>query len=247
MGRAANCTHSEAAAQHGLQPTAHTDLRVHGVADEMVPVEQSRRLCHLLPQRLPQGSCFVDDDDAIVVIGETMAEGPRLLDRVRAEIRARHYSRRTEEAYAQWIRRYILFHGKRHPNEMGAGHITSFLTALAVDRGVAAATQNQAFSALVFLYRQVLRQDVGLVEHVPRAKTPVRVPVVLTREEVRCVLSQMQGVPRLVSSILYGAGLRLQEGLELRVKDLDFERREIMVRRGKGQKRQASHAAGCAA
>jgi site-specific recombinase XerD len=190
----------------------------------------------VVSQRWLWGSCVGDDDDAIVVLGEMMAEGPRLLDRVRAETRARHYSRRTEEAYAQWIRRYIVFHGKRHPNELGAGHITSFLTSLAVDRGVAAATQNQAVSALMFLYRDVLRRDVGVVDHVPRAKAPVRVPVVLTREEVRCVLSRMPGVSRLVASLLYGAGLRLQECLELRVKDLDFERREIVVRRGKGQK-----------
>jgi len=165
-----------------------------------------------------------------------MAEPPRLLDRVRAEIRARHYSRRTEEAYAQWIRRYILFHGKRHPTDLGAAHVTAFLTSLATERRVAASTQNQAFSALTFLYRNVLRLDLGVIEHGPRAKSPVRVPVVLSVDEVRRVLGQMHGTSWLVASLLYGAGLRLQECLELRVKDLDFDRREITVRRGKGQK-----------
>ena len=165
-----------------------------------------------------------------------MAEQPRLLDRVRAAIRARHYSRRTEEAYAHWIRRYILFHGKRHPTDLGAAHVTAFLTSLAIERRVAASTQNQAFSALAFLYRDVLRQDLGVIEHAPRAKSPVRVPVVLSVDEVRRVLGQMNGTSWLVASLLYGAGLRLQECLELRVKDLDFDRREITVRRGKGQK-----------
>jgi len=165
-----------------------------------------------------------------------MAEPPRLLDRVRSEIRARHYSRRTEEAYAQWIRRYILFHGKRHPTDLGAAHVTAFLTSLATERRVAASTQNQAFSALTFLYRNVLRLDLGVIEHGPRAKSPVRVPVVLSVDEVRRVLGQMHGTSWLVASLLYGAGLRLQECLELRVKDLDFDRREITVRRGKGQK-----------
>ena len=163
-------------------------------------------------------------------------ERPKLLDRVRAAIRARHYSRRTEEAYVYWIRRYIFFHGKRHPIELGADHITAFLTSLATEESVAASTQNQAFSALTFLYRDVLRQDPGVIEHAPRAKSPVRVPVVLSVDEVRCVLAHMSGTAWLVASLLYGAGLRLQECLELRVKDLDFDRREITVRRGKGQK-----------
>jgi integron integrase len=165
-----------------------------------------------------------------------MAETPRLLDRVRAEIRARHYSRRTEEAYVHWIRGYILFHGKRHPADLGAAHVTAFLTSLATERSVAASTQNQAFSALTFLYRDVLRQDLGVIQHAPRAKSPFRVPVVLSVNEVRRVPGQMSGTSWLVASLLYGAGLRLQECLELRVKDVDFDRREITVRRGKGQK-----------
>jgi len=160
----------------------------------------------------------------------------RLLDHVRAAIRARHYSRRTEEAYVHWIRRFIVFHGKRHPRDLGASEISAFVTWLAVDQHVAASTQNQALSGVLFLYKDVLHLDIGTVVVPPRARTPVRVPVVLTPTEVRLVIGALQGVPRLVAMLLYGAGLRLQECLSLRVKDLDLERREITVRRGKGQK-----------
>lgn len=159
---------------------------------------------------------------------------PKLLDRVRAAVRARHYSRRTEEAYVHWIRRYIVFNGKRHPSELGAAEVTAFLTSLAVQRHVASSTQNQAFSAVIFLYKEVSRQDLGAMAPPPRAKRPVHVPVVLSTDEVRRVLRELKSVPWLIASLLYGAGLRLQECLELRVKDLDFERREITVRRGKG-------------
>lgn len=161
---------------------------------------------------------------------------PRLLDQVRAAIRARHYSRRTEQAYVHWIRRFIVFHGKRHPRELGAAEVTAFVTWLAVDRRVAASTQNQALSGVVFLYKDVLGIDLGDVAAPPRARMPSRVPVVLTPREVRLVIDALEGVPRIVAMLLYGAGLRLQECLELRVKDLDFERGEITVRRGKGQK-----------
>jgi integron integrase len=165
-----------------------------------------------------------------------MADAPKLLDRVRDEVRIRHYSRRTEEAYAHWIRRYIVFHGKRHPRDLGAVEVTAFLSWLAGEKHVSACTQNQAFSALLFLYQRVLRQDLGAVEHPVHAKRPVRVPVVLSVEEVRRVFKELSGVTWLVASFLYGAGLRLQECLELRVKDIDFDRREVVVRRGKGQK-----------
>ena len=160
----------------------------------------------------------------------------KLLDRVRAEIRARHYSRRTEEAYVHWIRRYIVFHGKRHPAGLGAEEVGGFLGWLAVRRRVSASTQNQALSAVLFLYKDVLRKDVGAIERAPHAKMPTRVPVVLTPAEVRAVLTQLTGAAWLAVALLYGAGLRLQECLELRVKDVDFERREIVIRRGKGQK-----------
>jgi len=158
------------------------------------------------------------------------------MEQVRAEIRARHYSRRTEDAYVHWIRRFIVFHGRRHPRELGAPEISAFVQWLAVERCVAASTQSQALSGVLFLYRGVLRQEVGAVELPARARMPSRVPVVLTVAEVRKVLAALTGVPRIVAMLLYGAGLRLQESLELRVKDLDFERREITVRRGKGQK-----------
>lgn len=166
----------------------------------------------------------------------SVAQPPKLLDRVRGEIRVRHYSRRTEEAYVHWIRRYIVFHGKRHPRELGVQEISAFLTWLATGQRVAASTQNQAFSALLFLYRAVLKMEVGEIERVSRAQVPVRVPVVLTRDEVRRVLDALKGTSWLVAALLYGAGLRLQECLELRVKDVDLESNQLTVRRGKGQK-----------
>ena len=161
---------------------------------------------------------------------------PRLLDRVRAAIRARHYSRRTEKAYVAWIRRFILFHQKRHPAEMGGAEVTQFLSALVVDKNVAASTQNQALSAILFLYRDVLEQDLPWLDDIVRSKRAVRLPVVLTREEVHAVLQRMSGVPRLMAILLYGAGLRLLECARLRVKDVDFARNQITVRAGKGDK-----------
>jgi integron integrase len=165
------------------------------------------------------------------------AEGPpRLLDRLRAACRVRHYSIRTEDAYADWARRFILFHGKRHPLEMGAAEINAFLTHLAVDRRVAASTQNQAFSALLFLFQKVLEVDPGRIAGVIRANRPRRLPVVLTREEVRLVLRHLSGTYRLIARLQYGAGLRLLEVLRLRVKDVDFGLGQILVRDGKGGK-----------
>jgi integron integrase len=155
---------------------------------------------------------------------------PRLLDRVRAALRLRHYSRRTEEAYVAWIRRYILFHGKRHPTEMGAPKLTSCLSALA------ASTQNQALSALLFLYREVLVVDVPWLDGIVRAKRPQRLPVVLTRQEVLAVLRPLRGVLRLMVSLLYGSGLRLLECCRLRVQDIDFATNQIVVRGAKGDK-----------
>src|SRR6266446_3703331 len=161
---------------------------------------------------------------------------PRLLDRVRTALRSRHYSRRTEGAYVAWIRRYILFHGKRHPMEMGAPEITRFLSFLAVDGKVAASTQNQALSALLFLYREVLELDVPWLDGLVRAKRPERLPVVLTREEVRAVIQRLEGVLRLMAYLLYGAGLRVLECCRLRVQDVDFATNQIVVRGGKGDK-----------
>jgi integron integrase len=160
----------------------------------------------------------------------------KLLDQVRVAIRTRNYSRRTEKAYVGWIRRFILFHGKRHPLDMGPKEVSSFLTHLAVHRHVSASTQNQALSALVFLYREVLGRDVGWLADLVRAKRPKRLPVVLTRPEVASVLDRLQGVTWLMASLLYGSGLRLLECCCLRVQDIDFGRGEILVRDGKGQK-----------
>jgi integron integrase len=161
---------------------------------------------------------------------------PKLLDRVRQTIRAKHYSRRTESAYVDWIRRYILFHQKRHPSEMGAPEIAAFLTWLATNRRVSASTQNQSLSALLFLYRDVLHIEIASIENVPRARMPVRVPVVLSRDEVARIMKHLHGVTWIMVTLLYGSGLRLHECLELRVKDIDVERRQIVIRRGKGQK-----------
>jgi len=161
---------------------------------------------------------------------------PRLLDRVRQAIRARHYSSSTEQAYVAWIRRFIFFHRKRHPTEMAEMEVNEFLTHLAVHQRVAASTQNQALAALLFLYDKVLNRRLGQIEGVVQARRPRRLPVVLTREEARTVLDRLDGAPRLVCSLLYGSGLRLLESLRLRIKDIDFHRNEITVRDGKGGK-----------
>ena len=161
---------------------------------------------------------------------------PRLLDQVRAAVRIRHYSRSTEQSYVQWVRRFVLFCGKRHPRDVGAAEIERFLTHLAVDGRVAASTQNQALNALVFLYREVLRTDAPVLTEIVLARRPRRLPVVLTRDEVRALLGQLHGATWLIASLLYGSGLRLIECLTLRVKDLDFATGEIRVRDGKGRR-----------
>ncbi len=163
-------------------------------------------------------------------------QAPRLLDRVRSAIRVRHYSIRTEQAYVQWIRRFILFHRKRHPAEMGGAEIAAFLTHLAVEGNVAESTQNQALNAIVFLYRVVLEMKIDDLGQVVRARKPRRLPVVVTLAETRAVLSRLEGVHRLAAELLYGAGLRLLECVGLRVKDLEFARGEIVVRDGKGRR-----------
>ena len=161
---------------------------------------------------------------------------PKLLDQVRDKIRVKHYSIRTETQYVQWIRRFILFHGKRHPKEMGAAEAEAFLTHLAVDGNVSASTQNQALSALLFLYREVLGMELPWLDHVVRAKKPQRLPTVLNREEVSLVLERMEGTYSLMAHLLYGTGMRLMECCRLRVKDVDFRQREILIRDGKGGK-----------
>ena len=163
-------------------------------------------------------------------------EQPRILDRVRQTIRMRHYSPSTEKTYIHWIRRFILYHRKRHPALMREREISQFLSYLAVHEKVSVSTQNQAFNALLFLYREVLKIDLQTIDGVVRPRRPVRLPVVLTRHEVTSILENLQGIQWLLASLLYGSGLRLMEGLRLRVKDIDFERNHITVREGKGKK-----------
>jgi integron integrase len=161
---------------------------------------------------------------------------PRLLDEVRERIRLRHYSLRTERAYCQWITRFILFHGKRHPRELDAAHVTSFLSSLANERHVAAATQNQALAAILFLYREVLGLELAWMTEIVRARRPKRLPTVLSSDEVKAILAGMQGLHGLMACLMYGTGMRVNECVALRVKDLDLARRQIVVRQGKGGK-----------
>jgi integron integrase len=164
----------------------------------------------------------------------------RLIERFREAIRARHYSRRTEQAYWYWVRHFVFFHGKRHPGGMGGPEVTAFLSWLATTRNVAAATQNQALSALLFLYKHVLGSQLPWLDELVRAQRPVRLPVVLSESEVRRLLEQMDGEARLMAGLLYGAGLRQIECLTLRVKDIDFAYRQIVVRDGKGARDRAT-------
>ncbi|WP_254957829.1 MULTISPECIES: integron integrase [unclassified Cyanobium] len=160
---------------------------------------------------------------------------PGLIQRYREELQVRHYARRTVNTYEQWLRRFLRFHGRRHPREMGSAEVNAFLSHLAVELQVSASTQNQALAALLFLYRQLLKRDLEL-EGVVRARTRRRLPVVLSEAEVRAVRQRLEGEPALVVGLLYGSGLRLMEALRLRVKDLDVQRRELTVRDGKGGK-----------
>ncbi len=161
---------------------------------------------------------------------------PRLLPQLRSALRVRHYSPRTEEAYVGWVRRFVKFHGTRHPADLDAADVARFLTHLADARQVSAATQNQALASLLFLYRDVLGRDFGWLTGIVRAKRPKRLPVVLTRDEVRRVLGVMSGTPRLMAQLLYGSGLRLNECVGMRVKDVDLEGRQLTVRAGKGNR-----------
>ena len=172
----------------------------------------------------------------MVLVETPTVQPPRLLDQLRAEIRVRHYSIRTEQAYVSWVRQFILHHGKRHPRDMGGAEVGAFLSHLAVKREVASSTQNQAKAAILFLYRHVLHSQLPWIDDVVAAKVPRRLPVVLTEREIRSLLQQMHGTQWLIASLLYGTGMRLLEGLRLRVKDIDFERREVIVREGKGNK-----------
>jgi integron integrase len=180
---------------------------------------------------------YCQKDGVVTGAGNSKAaSSPRLLDMVRARCRRLSYSVRTERAYAGWIRRFVLANDKRHPRELGAQEVEKFLTDLAVRGNVAASTQNQALSALIFLYREVLGVDLPWMENVTRAKRPQRLPVVLSRAEVERLLTMIDGEVWLMAALLYGSGMRLMECMRLRVKDVDFERRQIIIRDGKGAK-----------
>src|SRR5713101_10123485 len=170
-------------------------------------------------------------------MGETIlpaSKRSKLLDRVRATMRLDRYSPRTEAAYIDWIKRFIRFHGVRHPQEMGADEVKAFLSHLAIEMHVAASTQNQAFSALLFLYQEVLKQRLPWIDDIVRAQRPQKVPIVFTQEEARLVLSKISGTPRLMAHLLYGSGLRVMECVRLRVKDVDLGYLQITLRDGKG-------------
>jgi site-specific recombinase XerD len=167
---------------------------------------------------------------------QALRPAPKLLVQVREALRSRHYSKRTEDSYVVWIKRYIFFHQVRHPAEMAEAEVNQFLTHLAIKRKVSASTQNQALSALLFLYRYVLMHQLGQLGDVIRARKSKRLPVVLTRDEVKAVFSRLRGEERLIAVLMYGTGMRLMECLRLRIKDIDFGSGEILIRQGKGDK-----------
>ena len=161
---------------------------------------------------------------------------PKLLDQIRNHLRSLHYSRRTEESYVNWIKRFILFHNKIHPENLGKEEIRNFLNHLAVERNVSASTQNQALQGILFLYKEIIHKDVGWIDDIKRPTKPKHIPVVFTKSEAHSIIENMEGLPKLIAGLLYGSGLRLSEALRLRVKDIDFEYQHIIVRDGKGEK-----------
>jgi integron integrase len=185
---------------------------------------------------IESGQADVGSSPGIVHKQAALGKGPRLLDQMRVEMRCRHYSRRTEETYCTWVKRFIFFHKLRHPKEMGEKEINEFLSRLAIEGKIGASTQNQALSALLFLYRNVIKRDLDDLGGVVRARKTKRLPVVMTREEVRSVMSRLEGQAWLMACLMYGAGLRLNECLSLRVQDIDFGGNQITVRSGKGAK-----------
>jgi len=161
---------------------------------------------------------------------------PKLLVQVREYMRTLHYSKRTQESYINWIKRFIIFHNKTHPEKLGKDEIRLFLNYLAVERNVSASTQNQALQGILFLYKQILHKDVGWIDDIKRPSTPKHIPVVFTKTEAHSIIEQMEGIPKIVTSLLYGSGLRLSEALRLRIKDVDFGFKQLIVRDGKGEK-----------
>jgi integron integrase len=160
---------------------------------------------------------------------------PKLLDQVRIHLRSLHYSRRTEESYVNWIRRFVIFHDKTHPENLGKIELRNFLNHLAVERNVSASTQNQALQAILFLYKEILHLDIGWIDDIERPVKPKHIPVVFTKAEAHVIIQNMEGLPKIITGLLYGSGLRLSEALRLRVKDIDFEYKQIIVRDGKGE------------
>ena len=160
---------------------------------------------------------------------------PKLLEQVKIHLRAMHYSSRTEESYVNWIKRFILFHNKIHPENLGKDDIRKFLNHLAVERNVSASTQNQALQGILFLYKEIIHKEVGWIDDIKRPTKPKHIPVVFTKAEAHSIIQNMEGLPKLIAALLYGSGLRLSEALRLRVKDIDFEYQQIIVRDGKGE------------
>jgi integron integrase len=161
---------------------------------------------------------------------------PKLLDQVKIKMRALHYSRRTEESYVNWIKRFILFHNKTHPEKLGKDEIRKFLNHLAVEKNVSASTQNQALQGILFLYKEIIHKDVGWIDDIERPTKPKHIPVVFSKTEAHTIINNMSGIPQLITQLLYGSGLRLSEALRLRVKDISFEYRHIIIRDAKGEK-----------
>jgi integrase len=161
---------------------------------------------------------------------------PKLLYKVRTELRSKHYSRRTEDVYTNWIKRFILFNNKRHPKDMGAEEIKAFINNLTTNHHVSSATQNQALQGILYLYKNILRKDVGWIDNIKRSTRVKHLPVVLSKQEVKKVFEKLEGTNKIIVSLLYGSGLRLSEALELRIKDIDFDYKQIVVRDGKGEK-----------
>lgn len=189
-----------------------------------------------MPEVIEQNATLANSQRDIQTAQPEQPRQPKLLDQVRERIRTMHYSLRTEQSYIHWIKRFILWHGKRHPREMGAAEVEAFLSHLATEREVSAGTQNQAMHAILFLYKKVLSIDLPWMDGITRAKPSQRLPVVLTQSETRRLLAQTCGTPGLIVRLLYGTGMRLMECLRLRIKDVDFERRQITIRAGKGDK-----------
>lgn len=169
-------------------------------------------------------------------IKKPLENKPKLLVQVREYMRSMHYSKRTEESYVNWIKRYIIYHNKIHPQKLGKDEIRAYLNYLAVERNVSASTQNQALQGILFLYKNILHKDVGWIDDIKRPSTPKHIPVVFTKSEAHSVIEQMEGIPKIVTSLLYGSGLRLSEALRLRIKDVDFAFKQIIVRDAKGEK-----------